>query len=159
MKQFCFSQQSVLSTWFLRMYVTPLWCRWEAKLVWAREVKVKNCLSGIRSRVIEDLRMHGLTFYRPEGQLLLVYCWFGSLSWLAAGSVSACILHGEHALRVRGSRMIFSFQQERAVRMQLCVALELTLISHCVMFCVGTKWSFAPYLKSCGKPNNWLKNK
>lgn len=154
MEQFCFCQQSVLSTWFVRMYVMPLWCRWEAKLVWAREVKVKNCLSRTRSRVIEDLRMHGLTFYRPEGQSLLVY-------WLAAGSVSACILQGEHALRVRGSRMIFYFffQQELAVRMQLCVALKVTLISNCVMFCVGTKWSFAPYLKSCGKPNNCLKKK
>lgn len=156
MGQFHFSKQSVLSTWFLRMYIMPLWCRWEAKLFRAWEVKAKNCLSKTRI-VIEDLRvwpdiLQGAV--TQKGQSLLVYCWYSSLSWLTAGLISACILHGECALRVRGSRMIFFFWQELAVKMQLCVALKITLIYNCVMFCIGTQWSLAPYLKSSGKPNS-----
>lgn len=155
MEQFHFSKESVLSTWFLGMYIMPLWCRWEAKLVWAREVKAKNCLSKPRI-VTEDLRMWLDVFTgssNSKGQSLLVYGWYSPLRWLIAGSVSACIL--QWGVCTQGWRKSddFFFQQELAVKMQFYVTLKLTLIYSCVMFCIGTQWSFAPYLKSCGKPN------
>lgn len=94
--------------------------------------------------------------------------------WLdpAAGSCKCCVLTAAVAPLVPPNRVQvpvfagerctqgprngddFYVQQELAVKTQLDVAFKLTLIYNGVMVCFGTQCSFAPYLKSCGKPNS-----
>lgn len=131
--QFLISNQSVLSTWLLRMYIMPLWCVCEAELVWAREVKARNCLSSSLRRP-QDVAVRFERELWLKGQSLLPSCWDSSLGWLAAGQ-EVPVLHGKCVLRVRG-RMGFS-EQELIVRMQLYVAVKLTLIHSCAIFCIG----------------------
>lgn len=145
MEQFHFSKQAMLSTWYLRMYLMPLWCWWEAKPVGGREIETKICLSKPGSRV----RTLSAWLDPAAGSSKCCVLMAGVAPPVPPSRVCKCLcLQGEGALRVRDGDD-FLFQQELAVKTQLNVVFKLNL-----QWCFGTQWSFAPYLKSCGKPNS-----
>lgn len=147
-EHFHFSKQTMLSTWCLRMYWMPLWCWWEAKPFGDREIESKNCLSKPGSRV----RSFQCVADPAAGSSQC--CAHGCCgSPVPPSRVCKCLcLQGEGALRITAMGMTSFFSRNWLSRCSS--VLLLSWIYNSVMVCFGTQWSFAPYLKSCGKPNS-----